>query len=295
MSDQPRKGAFPVKVRLALPLFGALSGVTLFEPKCELIPGVTIEAGVVELLQTAAIAFAEPEEPNRHHPGPWAAVNGGSILKCRAIISITQLQPEFPVPTSSLLLYLVAASVRLQVDSPVRLALISSDPFAPGMPSRPSAFEVHTTHGGAFRSETQQLGASDIRSLKLSIPNFIRLFQDVRFNRAWTMFDAAQWCPGPDAATGMMWSAIETLFGIGAISRGKGKALARSASDFLATDRSQRDRFYQEITELYEERGGIVHNGRRPNLDKVGATFGLAKDLFSSIVRTGLMPPAAAM
>lgn len=280
----------PGHVRYGLPLFGALTGVILKRAPFELAPGIEIRSTLIELIQSNTIAFALPEDASLPHPGPWQATRGGGTLECRVEISIREM-PSLPVPTPARLLYLVAALIRLQVDSPVRLALIATDTFGPNMQSWPDTLEVHTSHGGAFADLRQSIEDADIADLQRRLPPFARLFQQhPLFHRSWVIFDTAQWCPGAEAAMVMVWSSMETFFQVGAVRRGKTAALVKAITKFLGPDGAFEVR---EILELCEERGGIIHAGRPPNPDRVGASFTLAKEIFRAAVDQERIPDAA--
>lgn len=294
MSEFARK-AVPMtatSLGLALPLYAGISGVTMEGSSLELAPGITLEPTLVEILQTQTLAFALPADPSRHHPGPWSSLPGGTgTISCRVSATVTSLIE--PIPTSSRAVYIVAALIRLYVDSPVRLALISDYPLealgALGRSADVIAVETHRSQGGAFASETQKLAMKDVMFIGLMVPSFARLLHVERFHRSFSMFDQAQWCPSPETAMVLIWSAIENLFNLGS-AREKTKSVARVVSDYLHDDRSNRDRCYAEVVRLYEERGGVVHAGRISDRNLVGHSFGLAKEIFTAVIAKEAIP-----
>lgn len=64
----------------------------------------------------------------------------------------------------------------------------------------------------------------------------------------------------------------------------KTRALCRALSQYVANDKSDRDRSYQVIQSLAKERGRGVHAGREPNVQDVLQAINFAKVAFSKSI-----------
>jgi hypothetical protein len=125
--------------------------------------------------------------------------------------------------------------------------------------------------------------------LRDMLPVAARLYHDERFFRAFSIYDQAQWTPTPEMGTVLIWTAIEILFDL-ASEREKTKAICKALSDYIGTDRSDRDRAYQVIRSLYYKRGQTVHAGRSVGWQDVVQSFRLASAAFQRVLIDGGLP-----
>lgn len=278
-----------------LPLYGCLTGITLPSDRVDLAPGISMHQCYVDLFGAPMMAFSPPPHPNAPHPAPWAAVEGGFAFEARTEVAITNsIESEFK---PSLVAWLVGAIMRLQLSVPIRMALLSNAPFA-GMREQPNnfstvAFEDAPHQFGAFDGRTAQLTEADISWVRDMLPGVLDLYREERFNRAFAVFEQAQWCSHLEIATVLLWTAIEALLDLGP-ERNKTRALSKALSEYITESRSDRDHAYQVIREQYEKRGRVVHVGRSLESKDFLQSYRFARVAFRRTLIDRSLPPAHA-
>ncbi len=240
------------------------------------------------------MAFAPPVAPNKHHPGPWAAVHGGFTFESRVELCVMD-GGIFDGFTASLTAWLVAALFRLKIEAPVRMAVVGNMPFNKMGPRRDEAtavaFEAAPNHHGLFRERRRQASAHDLAFVRDLLPTAARLYHDDRFFRAFSVYDEASWSPTIELSTVLIWTAMETLFDLGS-TQYKTNAIARSLSDYVGSSSADRDRAYNVIRELYQKRGRVLHVARKVDPQDLMQSFALARSAFMRVITSGELPPA---
>ncbi len=277
------------------PLFGALSGVSLSVDQSEILPGLVLRQSFTDMFSAPMLAFGPPQAPDRHHPDPWEAVRGGFSYKSRieaGLLDNKRLNGVLPVSA----MWLLAALLRLQVRAPVRMAVLSKSCFdaesAESGDMSPVAFEASPDQLGLFSNEMWSvLSEEDLDWLQTFMPVILRLHGEERFFRSFSIYEQAQWSRTIEAASVLICSAIEALFDLGK-ERDKTKAISRALSEYVGEDRSDRDRAYQVISDLYRERSRVVHAGRSIEAKDFAQLFQLAKVAFRRVIIDGDLPPA---
>ena len=277
-----------------LPINGCLTGIELPNDSIDILPGISLRRVFVDTFGATMMAFAPPSTAKSHHPGPWTAVRGGFNFEGRVEIELTNMNACDGL-TPSVVVWLIAAVLRLRVSTPIRLALIGNMPFHE-MGERPKeahavAFESAPHQIGMFKAKSVSASDSDPLWLRDVLPIAARLYHDERFFRSFSVYDQAQWTPTPEMGTVLVWTAIEILFDL-ASEREKTKAICRALSNYVAEDPSDRDRAYQVIQNLYFKRGQTVHAGRSMAQQDVLQSFRLATVAFQRILIEGRLPPS---
>jgi hypothetical protein len=131
--------------------------------------------------------------------------------------------------------------------------------------------------------------AEDLHWLTESLAVAARLYHDERFFRAISVYDQAQWSPTPEMGSVLVWTALETLFDLGG-ERDKTKAISRAVSEYVGADRSDRDRAYQVIQDLYAKRSRVIHVGRTMEPKDVMQSYRFAKVAFRKVIIDGVLP-----
>ncbi len=277
-----------------LPIYGCLTGIELLTYNIEILPGISLRRVYVDTFGATMMAFAPPPTAKSHHPAPWAAVRGGFNFESRVEVGLKNIDACDGV-TPSVVVWLVAAVLRLRVPTPIRLAVIGNMPFD-RMGVRPQeehavAFESAPHQIGTFTATRTEASEDELLWLRDMLPVAARLYHDERFFRAFSVYDQAQWAPTPEMGTVLVWTAIEILFDL-AGEREKTKAICRALSDYVAADQPDRDRAYQVIQNLYFKRGQTVHAGRSMAKQDVFQSFRLANAAFQRILIEGKLPPS---
>lgn len=279
--------------RDAVPLYGCLTGIELPEGLFEAAPGVTLSSVFVDMFGTSLLAFAPPANANSPHPGPWVPVHGGYTFRSRVQAAVTDMS-AFDGLTPSAVAWLVAAMLRLQMNAPVRLAVLAAIPFDMMKATRepwPVAFESAMHQLGPYREDSAVAADEDLRWLRGALPTAARLYHEERFFRAFSVYDQAQWSPTLEMGTVLIWTAIEALFDLGG-AREKTKAVCRALADYVGDGQSDRDLAYQIIRDTYGKRGGFVHYGSPVEPQAAIQSYLFAKVAFRRCIIDGVLPPS---
>lgn len=276
------------------PIYGCLTGIELPNDRIEVLPGIALRRVYVDTFGTTMMAFAPPPTPKSHHPAPWAAVRGGFSFEGRVEVQLTDMNACEGL-TPSVVVWLIAAILRLRISTPIRLAVIANMPFDK-MGERQQevhavAFESAPHQIGAFTAMRTEAGEDELSWLRDILPVAAKLYHDERFFRAFSVYDQAQWTPTPEMGTVLVWTAVEILFDLAA-EQEKKKAICRALSDYVAGDQSDRDRAYQVIQDLYYKRGRTVHAGRSMAAQDVIQSFRLASVAFQRVLSEARLPPS---
>jgi hypothetical protein len=278
-----------------LPLYGCLTGFTLPVENFEIGPGLLFRKTFVDTFGGWSMGFVAPGAPETPHPAPWAPVNGksSSMLQARVELAITQTSLEgFSLPTATA--WLVASLLRLQISTPVRIAVLANIPFESMAENwqkvEAMAFETGTKQWGVFHAESVQAKLEDLLWLRRCLPVAARLYQDERFQRAFSIYDEALWAPRKELVTVLIWTALEILFEASG-EQNKTRAISELASEWIGYDRADRDRAYNVIRELYHKRGRVVHVGRQIETADLIQSLQICKAVFGNVLSRERLPP----
>jgi hypothetical protein len=278
-----------------LPLYGCLTGIELPIDRLEVIPGIVLRRVFVDMFGASMLAFAPPPARSSPHPAPWVAVRGGYTFESRVEVAISDVSSLGGL-SATVLAWLLAAVLRLQIETPVRMAVLGGMPFDEmgerWKEASPVAFEQAAQQIGAFRDHRVEATPDDLRWLSEMLPVAAHLYHDERFSRAISIYDQSQWSPTLEMGAVLVWSALETLFDLGG-EREKTKAISRAVSDYVGADRPDRDRAYQVVQNLYAKRGRVVHVGRTMDPKDAIQSYQFAKVAFRRVLIDGVLPASA--
>lgn len=279
-------------VPVQLPLYGCLTGIELSVDRLEVVPGIVLRQVFVDMFGASMLAFAPPPARSSPHPAPWVAVRGGSAFESRVEIAISDISALGGL-SPMVMAWLIAAVLRLQIETPVRMAVLGAMPFDEmgerWKEASPVAFEQAAQQIGTFRDHRVEATPDDLHWLSEMLPVAVRLYHDERFFRAISVYDQSQWSPTLEMGAVLVWSALETLFDLGA-EREKTKAISRAVSDYVGVDRPDRDRAYQVVQDLYAKRGRVVHVGRTMEPKDAIQSYQFAKVVFRRVLMDGVLP-----
>jgi hypothetical protein len=274
-------------------LYGGLSGVPLAIQEFKVCEGLTIRKTYAHLMAPYVLAFAPPERPGSHHPGPWKPAHGGLGFDITAEIVLA----EACRPTSFdrvNTLWWTLALLRLATGAPLRMPVISDTSFsdAAHSPAEPTFWTAEMLpHQLLLASDPPAIISHEhLKWVQSSFLPGARLMDIDHFNRAVQTFDTVIWAHSLGSAIVLLWAALETLFRPGRAN--VTKTLATCAAAFLCPPGGDRDRMYQKVERLYEARGSAAHNSQVPATEQRRDSFLIARQCISKCIEEAKLPDA---
>jgi hypothetical protein len=264
-----------------LPVYGCLTGFTLPVENFEIGPGIVLRRTVVDVHDGLGVSFTAP---HRFH----------QVSQARVELLISAVSSDrSTLPTT--VAWLVASLLRLQIDAPVRLPLLGRTPFGEDAPDQlTKVLGLETAPPNWSRSPKEQLVAArheDLLWLRRCLPIALDLYQDDRFQRAYSIYDEALSSPRKELVAVLIWTAIEILFDASS-EQNKTRAICEGVSSRIGRDAADCDRIYNLTRDLYVERGRVVHVGKKIAPDTFIKSLSLCRTVFRTIVSSGMLPPS---
>jgi hypothetical protein len=212
-------------------------------------------------------------------------VHGSSNFESRAELQLsTELAGDIPPRT---IIWLIAALLRIHLHTPIRVPVLGNMSFRSMADHHKEAlghsFEASPNQVGLFYGRRATISEHGLIALRDTYPKLLRLSTNELFARTFTIFDEASWMRSVEQSTSLIWTALETVFGLSA-ARSKAKVLAGNIAHFLRDEQPDRDRLYSQIKSLYEARGSFTHAARDIPPEKFKETVQLARDVFAKII-----------
>lgn len=270
-------------------LHAGISDLHLNEP-VDIFPGLSIKPTYAHVTSPFVMAFSRPTAPGAGHPGPWKSASGGAAIDLHVQAT---LKPSSSVGGFDQLntLWFLAALMRLSIASTIRVPVISDKPFADIASDNLSPFlwpiEFRRSRLAALRFKASET-ATGLAWTSCHIEVGAAMMTQEGFALAFQTYDEAAFAENPATAMILLWSALEALFRPG--SRDITKRLSRMIATYITKDPRERDRLYQQVKELYETRGQMVHAARPPRMESVDLTAGLARQAFMNAFEEGKAP-----
>lgn len=272
-------------------LYGGLSGASLTTPEFKVCEGLVIRKTYAHLMAPYVLAFAPPERPGAHHPGPWKPAHGGLGFD----ITVEVFLAEASRPTNFdrvNTLWWALALLRLATGAPLRMPVISDMAFSDAAhgPSEPMFWTVEMPPHQLLlvRDPAEAITDDHLKWVQASFIPGARLMDIDHFNRAVQTFDTVIWAHSLGSAIVMLWAVLETLFRPGRAN--VTKTLATCVAAFLHTPGGDRDRMYQQVERLYEARGSAAHNSHVPVTEQLRDSFLIARQCISKCIEEGKLP-----
>jgi hypothetical protein len=282
-----------------LPVYGCLTGFTLPVENFEIGPGIVLRRTVVDVHDGLGVSFTAPHRFPTRAGDPFGQL--GRVLRDTHQVSQARVEllisavssDRSTLPTT--VAWLVASLLRLQIDAPVRLPLLGRTPFGEDAPDQlTKVLGLETAPPNWGRSPKEQLVAArheDLLWLRRCLPIALDLYQDDRFQRAYSIYDEALSSPRKELVAVLIWTAIEILFDASS-EQNKTRAICEGVSSRIGRDAADCDRIYNLTRDLYVERGRVVHVGKKIAPDTFIKSLSLCRTVFRTIVSSGMLPPS---
>jgi hypothetical protein len=275
----------------SFPIYGCLTSIKLSTPEVNIIEGINFRQTYVSTFGTTMMAF-KPAPPNSSHPTPWTTVPFG--FNFIANVEVEIYSTDFISKVSPKIgLWLVAALLRLQVPTPVRLHVLSHVPFHKIINNETEAniaiFETSLTHLALHEHPPITLSDEDLGWLHHMLPISSKLISDHRFFESFSIYEQAQWSSSFEGAMIMLWTSIEILFGLSKHSY-KTKNIVERLSKYVGKDQKHCEEIASNIKSLYYKRGSTVHAGNNIDPIDLSKTIALVKVAFRRVLIDGKLP-----
>ena len=274
-----------------VPLFAGIAGATLGVDRFDVCRGLVLRKTYAHVMSPYVVAFRRPGRADRHHPGPWKSVRGGSSDDIEIEMA---LEPDVrPTDFDRVnTLWWLLALMRLVSGAPLKLPVISDAAFARIVEEslEPNLWPVETLprQMRTVQNPPQIIDNEHLVWVQEAFAPGAKLMRETPFNRAFQAFDAAIWGHSTGSALIAIWAAVETL-----IAPGKGQIshkLASSVAALLEPSGPGRDRLFGQVKSLYEARGGSAHNSKAPEAQQLLASFGIARRCFMACIDRQALP-----
>ncbi len=270
--------AKPVVNPLEVALFGGISGRSMDVDEFELCSGLTVRRTFAHVMAPYLLAFDRPKSPHAPHPAPWKSAHGGIGFNVDVEVAVgSETRPTGLDRLNTI--WWVLALLRLVSGTPVRMPVISDMPFSSiaTAPHEPNLWTIEMS------PRQLQLSRNPAPTITFAHLEWVRsvfiaaapLLDEPAFNRAFQTLDSVTFAHSPGSALLMTWASIETLFRPGRVAIGK--SLCSCVATFLQPAGSERDRLFTQAMELYEARGGAIHDSQSPELDQLINSYEIAR------------------
>lgn len=272
-------------------LFGGISGAELAVYEYELHPGLIIRRTYAHVMAPYLMAFKKPEQERGHHPAPWKAAKGGIGFDIN--IEIALEKESSPTNFDRInTIWWVTALLRLISCASIRMPVVSDIQYK-AIPNLDVEPNLGTIEMSQHQLKTAKLPPSEISLQNLDWVRTVllsgaQLMDNEFFNRAFQTYDSARWSHSAGSAILMLWASLETIFRPGRESITKNLSIL--IASFLYPAGSERDRAFQKIKSLYEERGKAAHDSQTPQSEELFECFSLANRSFVKCFELNTMP-----
>lgn len=259
--------------------WGGLEGV-ITEEEIELAPGLIVEPCYASIFAHPILAVNPPTRPGSIHPAPWFNCRGGDrVIEVRCQIRTdADATPLYRNRVSTM--WLAAAALRLLLCAPLRLAVLSDTDFADltnQRDTKPAIISLEQQ--GSYSVDAQLVIDGYAEAWRSLIHALAVAMRDERFQRAFSYLDAAWWAGSGAGFLVSIWTSLEALL-LSPNTVGIKRALATRISELLAQSRSERDRLFNQVLELYGKRCDSAHEAKHPDFSPIEKSAKLAGAVF---------------
>lgn len=270
------------------PLFGGIAGLELPVDEFEIAPGLSVAKTYAHLMAPFVLAFARPDRPSAHHPGPWASLHGRGL---DITTEVRVAEGAEPLRFDRLnTLWIVVALLRLRLAQPLQMVLLADRPLntVPADVALANLLPIELDLTRPITAPKRSVDQADLDWLKLHLTTADTLMVDPVFNRAFRTLDQAVAIANAGAGIVIAWAAIEALLRPGA--QRITDRVSRALAAHLHPPGPARDHAFGVIVKSYEARGGAAHAGRTPEAEQFQTAFALAGTAFIATIEAGQLP-----
>lgn len=272
-------------------LFFGLRGLQLPESSLELGKGVVVRETYAHIFAPFMVAFAPPDAPTKHHPGPWSAASGGIAYDISAELVVpieNEGGTEKALQTARVILFLLRLGVNPAIMLPVFSNLAFTQENANEKHQALHPFEIQNR---SFALAVDEEGAS-FDSLKW-VRDHWQVTQKLvsgssEFALATEAIDQGQFIHNTALTLVSLWGALEALFSP-STSELRFRVSALIASFLEAPGPCRRER-QKKIAKLYDKRSAAAHGRPKHDQQHLLDTFNLLREVLMKIIESGSVP-----
>jgi len=262
-------------------LFVGISGVGCEVDAFDLGHGVSLRRTYAHLMAPFMVAFARPEKPGQHHPGPWAAASGGLAFDIQVEVTIpSDITSSLPCENTTAAWWIVAL-LRLRSGPRLRAPVLSNYPLTKDAASckdlhiRPLEVAPHQLMLDPEAKSRISLG--DLKWTKNNWLSSLSLLQNSpKFSILLESFDQAAFNQRPQLALLMLWTGLEEVF-----SPSRSELRYRISSliaSYLELPGQSRLARQKAIAKLYDSRSAAAHGRGNTAVEPLWETYYLARE-----------------
>ena len=272
-------------------LFFGLHGLLLPEADFDLGNGVVVRETYAHIFAPFMVAFSPPEEPTKHHPGPWSSASGGMSYDISAELVVpieSENDVEKAIQTARVILFLL----RLGVNPAITLPVFSNLAFASeNTNEKHQALYPFEVQNRSFALSVEEEAAS-FGSLKW-VQDHWQVTQELlekspEFALAKEAIDQGQFIQNTTLTLVSLWGALEALFSP-STSELRFRVSALIAS-FLEKPGPSRRELQKKLAKLYDKRSAAAHGRPKHDQQHLLETFNLLRNVLFKIIESGYVP-----
>lgn len=275
-------------------LYCCLTSLEVGDTPFELGHGIALSSSYVHVMSNTMLATKRPENPVRHHPGPWLATGDGFGFDSNVVLHIPSTYKRKGMRSIDVAMQ-IAALLRLWVDPRIRLTLMSS-----GHPSEittpdsgprmhvANAMEIQPWYFQLFPA-TERNTMEDLRWIRDHWENVLDLTQrSAAFSLGLAAIANAQLIHSPALGIVSVWAALESLF-----SASKTELRFRISamiSAYLKPPGPDRVAEHKRVLKLYDARSAAAHGAPKHTRDDLLASLELLRKVLIKMIYQNKVP-----
>ncbi|MFH4621425.1 hypothetical protein [Vibrio furnissii] len=272
-------------------LFFGLHGLKLPETGFDLGNGVVVRETYAHIFAPFMVAFSPPQEPTKHHSGPWSSALGGISYDISAEL-VVPIESEGGIDRAIQTARVILFLLRLGVNPAITLPVFSNLAFDRGNANKKNQalypFEVQSR---SFALSVEEKDSS-FGSLKW-VQDHWQVTQELlkkspEFALAKEAIDQGQFIQNTTLTLVSLWGALEALFSP-STSELRFRVSALIAS-FLEKPGQSRRELQKRVAKLYDKRSAAAHGRPKHDQQHLLETFNLLRNVLFKIIENGYVP-----
>lgn len=272
----------------AITLYAGLSGVGYSGESVELSNGIQISDTYAHLMSPRLLAFSEPEEDGKPHPGPWEPVRGGRGHDIRAQVKIPKSIQIAPFDHLNSVWWFVTM-LRLKGANSLNVPVVSDQPFesVPELDEKPYLWSVEEVDSRiAFNlDKNPELTGEDIRWVEEHWNVLSNLSTNEDFRVAVEALEGSMTIGDPNLALVLLWGGLQRIF-----SGSRGFRLSAYTASYLRPSGNERYEIQKRMRRFHDARAKAAHGSQPDDYGLVADMHRLLTEVLLKVIECGETP-----